>query len=480
VVDVIDNELRKPAHIATSFSNTGRLNSLARRSAHTEKILKQLSPDSARVWVVDSQYNVQAIRGSLTPSINDDSAVSNGQLGQLFSTWLSKWISGDSTTLLQDYDEATSFERKDSFSLAALAGEAKTGLRQPLISGGQVIAASYPIRAGDRVIGAVIVEQSADYVLARQQQAIIELLVASSAGILFVIIVLIGFASRLAWRIRRLGLAAGASIDDHGRLLELQPIEGAKAGDEIGELARHFNQLLGKLQQHQQFLASVPRSLRHEINNPLNTLYTSLEQLEQIPDSSGPDLAAADYLARARRALGKIRLLTDKLAEAANLEQALAAEQREIIDFTLLVQTYCSYRQRDCADICVSDSTPDSGIKLRGSDIHLEQLLDKLLDNAIDFHIPGTPIEIEISRQGQGCRLSVSNQGPTIEQSKQQEIFGLLSHRQREKTSESHIGLGLFVARIISEQHGGDIAVQNLKQPPGVEFTVDFKQSHTN
>ena len=70
--------------------------------------------------------------------------------------------------------------------------------------------------------------------------------------------------------------------------------------------------------------ASVPRSLRHEINNPLNTLYTSLEQLEQIPDSSGPDLAAADYLARARRALGKIRLLTDKLAEAANLEQALA------------------------------------------------------------------------------------------------------------------------------------------------------------
>jgi signal transduction histidine kinase len=51
------------------------------------------------------------------------------------------------------------------------------------------------------------------------------------------------------------------------------------AGDEIGDLARSVSNMLEKLKQHNGFLENMPRTLRHEINNPLNTLSTSLQNL---------------------------------------------------------------------------------------------------------------------------------------------------------------------------------------------------------
>ena len=57
------------------------------------------------------------------------------------------------------------------------------------------------------------------------------------------------------------------------------------AGDEIGDLARSVSNMLSKLHQHNTFLENMPRTLRHEINNPLNTLSTSLQNLaEENPE----------------------------------------------------------------------------------------------------------------------------------------------------------------------------------------------------
>ena len=55
--------------------------------------------------------------------------------------------------------------------------------------------------------------------------------------------------------------------------------------------------MLARLHQHNQFLENMPRTLRHEINNPLNTLSTSLQNLED----NQPGLSDNKYLDAARR-----------------------------------------------------------------------------------------------------------------------------------------------------------------------------------
>jgi len=48
---------------------------------------------------------------------------------------------------------------------------------------------------------------------------------------------------------------------------------------EIGELSRSFSSLLGKLNSYTRFLETVPRMLRHEILNPVNTISMSLQNM---------------------------------------------------------------------------------------------------------------------------------------------------------------------------------------------------------
>ena len=107
---------------------------------------------------------------------------------------------------------------------------------------------------------------------------------------------------RTAYRIRRLRRSANDVIDEHGRITGDSLDAETTAGDEIGDLARSMDNMLFRLRQHNAFLAKMPRTLRHEINNPLNTLTTSLENLA----STQNDKERERYLESARRGVMRI------------------------------------------------------------------------------------------------------------------------------------------------------------------------------
>ena len=142
---------------------------------------------------------------------------------------------------------------------------------------------------------------------------------------------LLAFAGRLAWRIRSLRQEASAAIDSYGRLRRAELQSQINAGDEIGDLSRSVSNMLEKLHQHNTFLESMPRTLRHEINNPLNTLSTSLQNLaEEYPEVDDSKTLRAE----ARRT-------TDhrEPGGCSQLEEALEAEELEAVD----QMTFASY-----------------------------------------------------------------------------------------------------------------------------------------
>ncbi len=120
-------------------------------------------------------------------------------------------------------------------------------------------------------------------------------------------------------------------------------------------------------------------------------------------------------------------------------------------------------------------NTPDNAVWIEGSDIHIEQLLDKLLDNTIDFAIRGTSIEISLSTMKNYCFIAVKNYGPTIAETELRGLFQLFNSRRNPgytNNSEQHLGLGLYIARLICERHGGDLGVENISSGNGVVFTA--------
>ncbi|MEM7217609.1 MAG: ATP-binding protein [Pseudomonadota bacterium] len=436
------------------------------RSQELLDIIEGLGYAGARVIVIDSEERVRAETGSVQGTVNSEPEGSFGlAFRQFFSRirpTLHRLVTG------QEWPIAEPTRRIDDVIASALRGE-PNWLQRTVEEQQEVIIAAHPIVSRDRILGAVMVEQNTAQILSFQRTALEELILLSVLSLLIVFVALIAFAGRLAWRIRSLRQEASAAIDQHGRLKTSGLKSEMTAGDEIGDLARSVSNMLSKLHSHNRFLENMPRTLRHEINNPLNTLSTSLQNLaEEIPG-----IQTSKYLDSAKRGVLRIGQIVQNLADAANLEEALEAEELETLDIQELLENYvanCSLNHKTTSFVYRGVDRPAYA---RVADYRIEQLLDKIVDNAVDFHRSNSPIKVQLDVTRDALRISVANRGPLLPADAQTTLFdSMVSHR--DSHSQLHFGLGLYVVRLIAEYHGGSAQASNLADGSGVVFVVQL------
>jgi two-component system sensor histidine kinase ChvG len=113
------------------------------------------------------------------------------------------------------------------------------------------------------------------------------------------------------------------------------------------------------------------------------------------------------------------------------------------------------------------------GLVMTGSDVRIEQLLDKLVENARDFTPAGGTITLSLERSSADLLLRVCNDGPPLPEPIRGQLFdSMLSLRDAGDPQRPHPGIGLFVARAIAEAHGGGLTAANRKDGGGAEFIV--------
>ena len=149
----------------------------------------------------------------------------------------------------------------------------------------------------------------------------------------------------------------------------------------------------------------------------------------------------------------------------------MAQAEPESFDLRMVLEaTVSAYRDvydKRCFEM---DSTIDIATT-RGSPELVIQMLDKLVDNAAEFSDHGDTITIGLHGDDTVLRLSVSNPGPPLPDRMRTQLFdSMVSVRAR--NSDKHLGLGLYVAKLIAEGHGGRIDAQNTEN--GVMFTVSL------
>lgn len=342
--------------------------------------------------------------------------------------------------------------------------------KQKILSvvGTPAIIAAYPIRAQGEVIGVAVVQQNVEDILKLLAGTLRTIVVISLVIFAILTISLLGYAVRLAYRIQKLRSTTARAIDEYGRIKVSSLNVERNAGDEIGELARSIDAMLGRLTQHQTFLQRMPRTLRHEINNPLNTLSTSLENLRNTSDPAEQQR----YLQSAQRGVVRIGRIVQNLSDAASLEDSLQNEELESVDMLRLLKNYVSNLENTHKDIQFVLVCEEQSAIANVSDFHVEQMLDKIIDNAIDFHRHDSPISILLQVGATFLRITVANRGPSLIGDAAAVFDSLVSMRDTQSTM--HFGLGLYVVRVIVEYHGGRVQAVNLEDGSGVAITVDL------
>ena len=464
-VDVDDPQARE----IRATTHTGESNLAAYRSPDLLRTVEALGYSDLHVRVIDAQGRVRVDTGSYrTKGPVAEPSWQASALGLL--TTIRTGL-GAMRDRLAHWFSATPPGRpsarhiEEEVVATALAGE-PIALRRR-VDQVETIIAGHPIRAGrGTVVGMIAVEQNIDDILLFQRQAIDSIVLVSVASFFAVPLCLVAFAGRLTWRIGNLRREAAAAIDDSGRLRHTTLASGINVGDEVGDLARSVSNMLARLDEHNAFLKKMPRTLRHEINNPLNALNTSLEHLAQ----ERKDVRDSKYLESAKRGVLRIGVIVQNLADAANLEDSLRSDDMEVIDMQALVTSYVRNS---------STAHPNHRFVFRGThgpvyakvaDYRIEQLLDKLIDNAVDFHRANSPIKVQIDVHRESLRLVVANRGPTLPADADSLFESMVS--RREPAKDVHFGLGLYVVRTIAEHHGGTVNAVNLVDGSGVAIMV--------
>jgi signal transduction histidine kinase len=100
-------------------------------------------------------------------------------------------------------------------------------------------------------------------------------------------------------------------------------------------------------------------------------------------------------------------------------------------------------------------------------------MLDKLAANAADFAAPGTPIVVSLQRVGSEAVVQFGNSGPPLPADIADRLFdSMISVRKERSGDNPHLGLGLYIVRLIAEFHGGRASARNHHNMDGTFFEV--------
>ena len=203
--------------------------------------------------------------------------------------------------------------------------------------------------------------------------------------------------------------------------------------------------------QQRQFVADAS----HELKTPLSVIMANAELMQ------GEETSEEDRKTYSGNILGvtyQMRSLVENMLEMARVDNGTVKLNFECVDFSELVSDAALsfqllYEEKGMGLQC---AVPEA-VEIHGSEQHLYQVLDVLLDNALKYSVPGGMVSVDLVSTGKTCVLSVASPGEPISKEDLKNIFKRFYRADKARAMNGSYGLGLAIAESIVEAHKGKI-----------------------
>lgn len=421
---------------------------------------------STRAWLVDTGAWVLADSGP------QGAAVAPAER-PLQTTWLQRslyrWVSGSRTALVDEWP-AEPLRLQDPSVTRALAGGEGVSWSQEVDTAVVRNTVAVPVVLDGEIAGAIVLQSSSDGLLLATNRALGRLVLTTLALALGLAAGLWYFASRLSRRVRRLSSAVSRAMEER---IDPESLPLRQDRDELGDLARNNAKLLRAVADYGQYLQTLAGKLSHELKTPLAITRSSLDNLS----SQELDPVSRRFLQRAQEGVARQTAIVRAMSEASRLEAAIGAADWERVDLVELVERCVAgyrtlYAGRKLSLQLPAGSLASATLLLECAPDLLAQALDKLVDNAMSLSGQEDEIAISLQRAGDGCELAVRNSGSTLPGGFEDRLFDSLVSIRATGDDAPHLGLGLYIVRLVVAAHGGEVSARNLPEGAGVEFLI--------
>jgi two-component system, OmpR family, sensor kinase len=310
-----------------------------------------------------------------------------------------------------------------------------------------------PVERNGRLLGQVQLSEAPAYARA----ALVNTAKAWGLAGLLGVIIAAGVGWLVAWRLSR-PITALTEASDRMAAGELGVRAAVERGDEVGRLARSFNQMASRVEDTVTSLRRFVADAAHEIGTPLTALSADLDIAQTHSQPEVRERFVEHAAGQARR----LEYLTSSLLRLSRLEAGDAVQHPRPVELRMLARQVLDAvaSRADQAEIDLRSELEEGEFWVSGYADKLETAIGNLLDNALKFTPSGGTVTLGLRTDGDKARLWVSDTGIGIPPAEISELFSRF-HRGRNVHSYPGSGLGLAIVRATAQLHGGVVTAQS-------------------
>ncbi|MDG0792210.1 HAMP domain-containing histidine kinase [Cohnella ginsengisoli] len=235
---------------------------------------------------------------------------------------------------------------------------------------------------------------------------------------------------------------------------------GVKRKDELGTLARRFNEMAVGLKQLERMRQDFVSNVSHEIQSPLTSISGFAKALKDM--NAIPEEERIQYLDIILTESGRLSRLSDNLLKLASLD----FNRQPMDDATFRLDEQIRQVVVSCEplwsakNIDVHLDLPQAAVITADKD-QLNQVWMNLLVNSIKFTPEGGRIHVQITACTDAYLLTLSDSGIGIAPEQLGRVFERFYKTDRSRSDSEGSGLGLSIVKKIVELHRGDIRIES-------------------
>ncbi|MDC1178991.1 HAMP domain-containing sensor histidine kinase [Candidatus Pelagibacter ubique] len=245
--------------------------------------------------------------------------------------------------------------------------------------------------------------------------------------------------------------------------------------DELGTLSNSLDDMTSELQKRISHAENFSTDLVHEIRNPLTSLKSASEILNETDDQS----QRSKLISILNHDVQRIERLITDYSQILKDEVALSKEKMKKINLKLIARSVVDdfnniYEAKRGIKIMLNDQDDQEKYFINGIENRIEQIIANLLDNSISFSDDNKKILVEIYKGDKDKIIfKVIDEGKGFKETDTKKIFNRF-YSNRPDTFGEHSGLGLNIVKNLVELHGATINASNNVTQEGANVEIVF------
>lgn len=220
-------------------------------------------------------------------------------------------------------------------------------------------------------------------------------------------------------------------------------------------------------------------TLSHELRNPLAPLRNSIALLRR-GGLEGEKLAKINGVME--RQVNHMTRLVDDLLEVSRISRGVLSLRNERVELAAVIKTAVETSNPliQAAGHQLVLNVPPQPLWLEGDAVRLAQVISNLLNNAASYTDAGGTITVTVLRKDDQVCISVRDTGIGIEPASIPHMFEMFSRGNRDSArNQGGLGIGLALARRLTEMHRGTLEARSDGLGKGTEFTICLPLANT-